>query len=116
MCGAVAAALDRPVTYEQVLSLAEAGDPLAYRVVSEAAHALGQVTAAVTSLTGVDRVILSGEGVRLAEVGMDSLRAGRLGYLDATDTVLDPIIRPMDFVEWARGGAVIAIQRVFPAR
>lgn len=112
MCAAVAAAHGRPVSYEQVLHLAEGGDPVAARVVDEAAHALGRATAVVTSLTGVERVILTGEGVGLAEVGHAALRAGRLEYLGPD--LMEPAIRPMGFLEWARGAAVIAIQRVFP--
>jgi predicted NBD/HSP70 family sugar kinase len=114
MCAAVSATQGRAVTYEQVLRSAEDGEPVARRVVSEAAHALGRATAAITSLTGVERVILSGEGVRLAEVGRGALAAGRLEYLDHGAPVMEPVIRPMDFLEWARGAAVIAIQRIFP--
>jgi predicted NBD/HSP70 family sugar kinase len=102
------------VPYERVLQLAEDGDPLALRVVEEAAHALGRATAAVTSLTGVDRIILSGEGVGIAELAPTALRAGRQAYDAGRTSDLEPVIRPMDFHEWARGAAVIAIQEVFP--
>lgn len=102
----------RELSYDEVLQEAEAGDPLAGRVVAEAAYALGRATAAVTCLTGVDRIILSGEGVRLAELGHEALRAGRTEYGAAYG--LEPVIRPMDFTEWARGAAVIAVQREFP--
>jgi predicted NBD/HSP70 family sugar kinase len=112
MCAAVATAHGRPLSYEQVLRLAEDGDLAATRIVDEAAHALGRATATITSLTGVERVILSGEGVRLAEIGGAALRAGRLEYLGVGH--VDPVVRPMDFLEWARGAAVIAIQRLFP--
>lgn len=114
MSSAVGQAHQRSVTPEEVLELAAAGDAAARRVVDEAAHALGRAVATVTSLTGVDRVILSGEGVGLAEVGRDALRAGRLAYTGGRPAGLDPVIRPMDFLEWARGAAVIAIQGIFP--
>ncbi|MGH3681577.1 MAG: ROK family protein [Natronosporangium sp.] len=111
---AVSAARGRPVEYGQVLRMAQDGDPLAGRVVTEAAHALGRATAAITSLTGVERIILSGEGVRLAEVASEALHAGRTEYSGGRGSVLEPAIRPMDFLEWARGAAVIAIQATFP--
>jgi predicted NBD/HSP70 family sugar kinase len=114
MTAAVAQVSGRHVTPDEVLQLAEDGDPLAARVVDEAAHALGRAAAAVTSLTGVDRIILSGESVRLAEIGRDALHAARVEYAAHRTGDPDPVIRPMDFFEWARGAAVIAIQETFP--
>lgn len=115
MTAAVGQAHRRSVTYDDVLALAEEGDAAARRVVDEAAHALGRAVSAITSLTGVARIILSGEGVRLAELGRAALDAGRLEYPGARTSAADPVvIRPMGFLEWARGAAVIAIQAVFP--
>lgn len=113
LVAAVTQGAGRAVTYDEVLQLAEDGDPLAARVVDEAAHALGRATSAITSLTGVDRIILSGEGVRLAEVGAAALHAGRLQYGVAGFNSPEPVVRQMDFFEWARGAAVVAIQESF---
>ncbi len=116
--GAITAAVEqvhrRAVGYEQVLQLARDGDAVAARVVAEAAHALGRAVAAITSLTGVEQIILSGEGVALAEVAADALLSGRLDHRVGSATSPTPIIQPMDFLEWARGAAVVAIQAVFP--
>ena len=114
MCEAVAQAHGRPVTYDDVLRLAQDGDPAASRVVEEAAYALGRAVGAVSSLTGVERVILSGEGIQVAELAGAALSRGRLEYAAGHPSLIDPIIRPMDFAEWARGAAVVAIQRLFP--
>lgn len=116
MTAAVSVAHGREVSYDEVLDLAGGQDAAARRIVDEAAHALGRAIATITSLTSVDRIILSGEGVRLAEVGWDALRAGRLEYHRGRSFGLDPVIRQMDFLEWARGAAVIAIQGAFPQR
>ena len=114
MTRAVAHALARPISYEEVLQLAADGHPVAVRVVREAARALGRAVAVITSLTGVERVILSGEGVGLAEVAREALDAGRHEYSPAGRSTVEPVIHPMDFHEWARGAAVIAIQAAFP--
>ncbi|MBW3620028.1 MAG: ROK family protein [Actinobacteria bacterium] len=117
MTAAVAQAHRRAVTYDEVLDLAGGGDAAARRVVDEAAHALGRAVSAITSLTGVERIILSGEGIRLVDVGRAALHAGRLEYPGARASGVDPVVvRPMDFLEWARGAAVVAIQGVFPQR
>jgi len=114
MCAAAALAYERPVAYDELLGLAERGDPAARRVVEEAARALGQATAVVNSITGVERIILTGEGVRLAEVAPDSLREGRIAFAAGPRSPLEPVVMPMDFVEWARGAAAVAIQHEFP--
>jgi predicted NBD/HSP70 family sugar kinase len=104
----------RSLGFEEVLELAKAQDPVARRVVREAALALGRTAAAISSLTGVERIILSGEGVHLADVARADLDEGLSDYGGAHDPHPQPIVRPMDFVEWARGAAVIAIHAEFP--
>lgn len=111
---AVSVGHGRGVRYEEVLDLAAQGDPVASRVLDEAARALGKTTAAITALTGVERIILSGEGVHLADVARASLEAGLREYAPDHVSHAYPVIRPMDFLEWARGAAVIAIQEEFP--
>lgn len=114
MTAAVAQGRAEPVSYEQVLELAGDGDPLATRVVREAAYALGRAAAAITSLTGVEHIILSGEGVQLAEIGREALHRARVEYAAGHVGVLEPVVQPMDVNEWARGAAAVAIQATFP--
>jgi predicted NBD/HSP70 family sugar kinase len=114
MCATASQALGRPVSYDELLGMARQQHPVATRVVSEAAHALGQATAAITSLTGVERIILTGEGIGLAQLDPQALRAGRLAYASAPVGTIDPVVMPMHFVEWARGAAALAIQHEFP--
>lgn len=114
MTAAVSVAHGRAVSYPEVLELATAGDPVAHRVVREAAWALGRAAAAISSLTGVERIILSGEGVQLAEVAWASVEQGLAEYDVPRGHHGKPVVRPMDFVEWARGAAALAIQAEFP--
>jgi predicted NBD/HSP70 family sugar kinase len=114
IAGAVSAAHGRLIDYDDVLEMADAGDATAVRVVREAARALGRASAAITTLTGVDRIILTGEGVHLVDVARSSVEEGRTEYDIEGRLHSELIIRPMGFVEWARGAAVIAIQQEFP--
>ncbi|WP_454050052.1 ROK family transcriptional regulator [Cellulomonas sp. Marseille-Q8402] len=106
----VSVAHGRPVGYDEALDLAVAGDPAARRVVDDAGTALGRLVAVAANFTMPDRVVLGGEGVRLAEVAhdrvLDALRADR----DPLASL--PVIATQSpaFTEWARGAAVIAIQ------
>lgn len=111
---AVSVGHGRAVSYPEVLDLAKVGDPVAHRVVREAAWALGRTAAAIGSLTGVERIILSGEGVHLAEVAWASVEQGLAEYDVPRGHHGQPVVRPMDFLEWARGAAALAIQAEFP--
>ena len=111
---AVSVGHGRAVSYAEVLELAKANDPVAHRVVCEAARALGRTAAAIGSLTGVERIILSGEGVHLAELAWTSVERGLTEYDVPGGHHGEPVVRPMDFLEWARGAAALAIQAEFP--
>ncbi|MEV0348014.1 ROK family transcriptional regulator [Nonomuraea sp. NPDC050680] len=102
--------LRRPVTYEEVMRLATEGDKVCLGVVTEAADALGRLIAHVATFSMVKTVIVAGEGVELARVAKDgldrALSANRRGRTNSVDV----LIEVDDFREWARGGAVVAIQ------
>ena len=67
-------ALGRSTSYDQVLDLATAGDPTADRIVGNAARAFGVLIAAVANIALPERILLTGEGIRLAKVGWDRLQ------------------------------------------
>ncbi|WP_393073799.1 ROK family protein [Streptomyces sp. LN704] len=106
----VRAATGQDATYEEILARAAAGDPLATRVVDEAARALGVLVAQIANFAMPQKILLAGEGVGLVDV------AGRV----VEETVLahrhplaDPVAletKVSDFHDWARGAAVLAIQ------
>lgn len=114
IASAVSVAHGRFVDYDQVLELARAGDVTASRVVRDAARALGRAASAISTLTGVTRIILSGEGVHLVDVAQSSIDEGRAEYDVEHALRGELVVRPMDFLEWAKGAAVIAIQKEFP--
>ncbi|MFE9235243.1 ROK family transcriptional regulator [Cellulosimicrobium funkei] len=106
----VSVALGRPVTYDEALDLALAGDPAARRVVDDAGRALGRLIAAASNFTMPERVVLGGEGIRLADVAHHALLDGL--HADRDPLAHDPELATLSpsFTEWARGAAVIAIQ------
>lgn len=108
--GAVTVALGRPVTYDAALDLAEGGDPAARRVVDDAGRALGRLLALVANFTMPHRIVLSGEGNRLAVVARDALDRALHDDRDPRAQPVEIELRPGDFTQWARGAAVIAIQ------
>lgn len=109
--GAVSTVLNRQVTYEQALDLADAGEPAARRVVDDAGRGLGRMLAAIANLTAPERIILGGEGVHLVDVAADAIQEGIHTDRDPRARTLDLVTTPGDNTEWCRGAAVIAIQR-----
>ena len=63
-----------PVTYDEALDLAAQGQPAAKTVVDQAARALGRLIAAVANLTTCYRIIITGEGARLAEAAGQAMQ------------------------------------------
>jgi predicted NBD/HSP70 family sugar kinase len=108
---AASAALRRLVSYEQALDLAAAGDPTARQVVDEAGVALGRLLSSVAALSMTTTIILSGEGARLAVVAADAVQAGIKETRPSWADPLDLDVQEIDFTEWARGAAVVAMQR-----
>lgn len=102
--------LGRAVDYDECLDLANRGDPVATRVVTDAAQALGRLTAAVANMTMPKKIILSGDGIRLAEVAREALDEAILRDRNPRATPLDVDIQRIGFAEWARGAAATAIQ------
>lgn len=104
------AALRRPIGYAEVLDLAAAGDPLARRVVDDAARALGRLVAAIGNLTMPKMIVLTGDGIRLADVGARALDEGVRSDRSPYASPLEVRVQPAGFSEWARGAAVTAIR------
>ncbi len=106
----VGSALGRSVTFDEVLELAGADEPAARRAVDEAGLGLGRLLAAIGNLTLPERIILGGEGVRLADVAWKAVKEGMRMDRDPRARELELMTTPGDDTEWCRGAAVIAIQ------
>ncbi|NEE00736.1 ROK family transcriptional regulator [Phytoactinopolyspora halotolerans] len=110
ICASISVALGRDVGYDECLDLAVAGHPAARRIVDDAGRALGRLIALVANLTMPHKVILAGDGVRLAHIGYDAMQEQLLRDRAPRATPVNLDIQAFDFFEWARGAAVIAIQ------
>ncbi len=108
--GQVSAALGRDVDYHEVLTLAAGGNPVARRVVDEAGRALGTLIGTIAAITAPDKILISGEGVDLAPLAMDTLREHARSVQHWTLPEVPIEIAPFTFTEWAKGAAVIALR------
>jgi predicted NBD/HSP70 family sugar kinase len=106
----IRAATGHDHTYEEILALAAAGEPMCSRVVDEAARALGTLVAQIANFAMPQKILLAGEGVGLMDVAGETV--------DETIRVnRHPLAAPVgletkvsDFHDWARGAAVLAIR------
>lgn len=76
----------------------------------DSARALGRLVAAVANLTMPKRVVLAGDGMRLAHVGAAALAEGIARDRNPLASPLELEVQLSGFPEWARGAAVTAIQ------
>ncbi|MFJ3305391.1 ROK family protein [Streptomyces sp. NPDC086549] len=106
----IRAATGRDATYEEILAGAADGEPMAARVIGEAARALGTLVAQIANFAMPQRILLAGEGVGLMEVAgvvvEETVRAHRHPLAEPVDLAT----KVSDFHDWARGAAVLAIQ------
>ena len=113
MCASARTGLGREVTYTELLQLATDGNPVASAVVDSAARALGRMIAATTNLTMVDTVVLSGEGIALTGVALETIRAAVSADRDPDAAPVRLLVDASGFTAWARGAAASAIQASF---
>ncbi|NMH80483.1 ROK family transcriptional regulator [Pseudonocardia xinjiangensis] len=107
---AVGQALGRPVTYDEVLELARAGQPAARRAVTDAGRALGLLVAGIADLVDPELVILTGDGIGAVEIARGELDAALQESQDPMGPPVRVDVRPFPFTEWARGAAAVAVQ------
>lgn len=110
ICAQLTAATGLPHPYESVLQMARQKHAVALQVVESAGTALGTLIAAIANLTMVDFVILSGEGMDLADVVPARVEAGIKIHRDPEAQPIRLVREHTDFSQWARGAAAVAIQ------
>ncbi|MEU9324748.1 ROK family transcriptional regulator [Streptomyces canus] len=106
----VHAATGRDHTYEEILALAAAGDPMPARVIDEAGRALGVLVAQIANFAMPQKIMLAGEGVGLMDVAGKTMEDTIRAHRHPLASPVDLETRVSDFHDWARGAAVLAIQ------
>ncbi|MFC9682646.1 ROK family protein [Streptomyces sp. NPDC056948] len=106
----VQAATGRDRTYEEILALAVAGDPMPARVIGEAARALGTLVAQISNFVMPQKILLAGEGVGLMDVAGKTVEEAIRDNRHPLAAPVDLETKVSDFHDWARGAAVLAIK------
>lgn len=99
-------------TYEKLVERARSGDAEARRAFTDAAYALGQYASQLADIMDPEVVIITGDGLAIAEIGMSELRRGVAAHRPDMAERINLSVQPFEFSEWARGSAVAAIKLV----
>ncbi|MCA0253083.1 MAG: ROK family transcriptional regulator [Actinobacteria bacterium] len=108
---AASMALGHEISFDDVLELSTQGNAVACAVVDDAADAIGSLIQRIATLAMPERIVVSGEGVGLAELTWDRILQTVSARRPPDSTNLDVMLRRIEQREWARGAAVTAIQR-----
>ncbi|MGW9112968.1 ROK family protein [Microbacterium sp. NPDC055683] len=96
-------------SFWEALESARAGEPAAERAFRDAAEALGAVIAALVNLVDPERIIVTGEGLAVAELHPDVVELAVRSRLDPASEAPQVTLQPFAFTDYAWGAAVTAM-------
>ncbi|MGW2181549.1 ROK family protein [Streptomyces sp. NPDC001732] len=101
-------------SFEEIVTMAREGHPVARETFARAGHAIGVGIAALVNLVGPERVVVSGEGVDVYDLLGSHIQDAYAAHAFGAAARCPLLLRPLPWEEWARGGAAVAIQALFP--
>lgn len=106
--------LPRIETPDELLALAESGNPAAQAVFGRAGAILGQAVANLVNLLNPQLILVSGEGIRYGRWMFDPLRtAVHQHTMPALAADVDIRLEPWGDDVWARGAASLVLRQLF---
>lgn len=96
--------------YEAAVALARDGDPDAIDAFDEAGRALGILVATLDDTFDPDKVVISGDGIAVTELGSTGCDAAISQHRNPANGPVTMDVEPFEFTEWARAGAILAIR------
>ncbi|MDV9189917.1 ROK family transcriptional regulator [Streptomyces sp. SR27] len=108
------ATADGNLTFDEVVRMARDGHEAAREAFARAGNAIGAGIAALVNVVGPERVVVSGEGVDAYDLVGRHIQDAYAAQVFGTAARCPLSLRPLPWEEWARGGAAVAIQALFP--
>lgn len=102
------------LTFGEAADVAREGHPAAREAFARAGHAIGVGISALVSLVGPERVVVSGEGADAYDLFSRHIQDAYAEHAFGAASRCPLSLRPLPWEEWARGGAAVAIQALFP--
>ncbi|MFF5282784.1 ROK family protein [Streptomyces sp. NPDC013171] len=108
------AAANPRLTFGEVVGMAREGSPEACEAFARAGRAIGVGIATLVNVVGPERVVVSGEGVDAYDLLGRHIQDAYAAHVFGAASRCPLSLRPLPWEEWARGGAAVAIQALFP--
>ncbi|MEU1231645.1 ROK family transcriptional regulator [Streptomyces sp. NPDC005828] len=102
------------LTFGEVVGMAREGSPEACEAFARAGRAIGVGIATLVNVVGPERVVVSGEGVDAYDLLGRHIQDAYAAHVFGAASRCPLSLRPLPWEEWARGGAAVAIQALFP--
>lgn len=102
------------LTWDEVVELARDGHPAVGERFARAGRAIGVGIATLVNVVGPERVVVSGEGVGAYDLLGRHIQEAYAAHVFGAASRCPLSLRPLPWEEWARGGAAVAIQALFP--
>ncbi|MGW5777528.1 ROK family protein [Streptomyces sp. NPDC003863] len=102
------------LTFGEVVGMAREGNPEACEAFARAGRAIGVGIATLVNVVGPERVVVSGEGVDAYDLLGRHIQDAYAAHVFGAASRCPLSLRPLPWEEWARGGAAVAIQALFP--
>ena len=116
ICRDASAAVGHPLEWSDVIALASDKHPAVTAILAASGRALGRLIGLVASLTAPELVIVGGEGVALASLSGEALRAGIAEVRDPRASSIRVTLSDGSNEAWSRGAGVIALQGFIASR
>ncbi|AKU16452.1 ROK family transcriptional regulator [Luteipulveratus mongoliensis] len=108
---AITRATGRPLTLDEAFALAS-GDPGVRTALAASGALLGRLLGLIANVSLASHLVVAGEVAPLARVAREEVLTGSRDYRPEPLLPLDIEVREGGFVDWARGAAVVGIQRL----
>ncbi|MET9349986.1 ROK family transcriptional regulator [Streptomyces termitum] len=102
------------LTFGEAADLARDGHTTARAAFARAGQAIGTGISVLVNLVGPERVVVSGEGVDVYDLFSHHIQEAYAEHVFGTAARCPLSLRRLPWEEWARGGAAVAIQALFP--
>lgn len=107
----ILASTDRLVQPADIAALAER-DPKVAEILERAGRHVGRAVAGITTVLDPQRVVISGEGVRLGDHYLAPMRA-ELSEREQKEVPTEIVIEPWGDEAWAQGAATLVLRELF---
>src|SRR6185503_4185459 len=104
----------RPKTPEEMIRLAQAGEPAAREIFAQAGGLLGQSIANLINIFNPERILINGEGVRAGDWLFDPMQAAIDEHtMPSLRQDVSILVEPLGDDAWARGAASLVLHELF---